>query len=302
MNEEQYYRNLIYLNRERLKINGSKEMFIGRKFIKYIDLLKKMRLIRLVRELCHDIYAFFFKDVKKHSIIDFSVGAVQDFPEKVIVYTCIFGPYDNVMEPLCVDPNCEYYIFTDQNISPNSIWRKADISLIPNSCDTNAKKNRYVKMFPHKFFNCKYSIYLDGNLQIVGYPSKLVQNRLNECATGIAMHLAPRENCIYEEAANVCHVGKITYQEKNNVLKMYKDINMPRHFGMCECNVIVRDHYNYNMIKIMEKWWNHYCNGVKRDQLYFTYTLFELGFKFNDLLTFGASVNDNEHFLRKEHV
>lgn len=83
---------------------------------------------------------------------------------------------------------------------------------------------------------------------------------------------------------------------------MYKDNSMPRHFGMCECNVIVRNHNNINMKKIMEKWWENYFKGVKRDQLYFTYTLFTLGFAFSDLNTFGASVNDNIHFLRKEHI
>ena len=57
---------------------------------------------------------FFRKDVSKNKIIDFSKDAVKSFPEKVVVYTCIYGQYDRILEPLCVDKNCEYYIFTDQ--------------------------------------------------------------------------------------------------------------------------------------------------------------------------------------------
>lgn len=302
MNKDQYYENLIYLNAERLRINKSKELFIGKKVKKYVDLLKRFRLMRIVKELCHDTYAFFCKDVSMNRIIDFEKDAVNTFEKKVIVYTSIYGPYDTVLEPLCVDPDCEYYIFTDQEVPADSIWKKADNSLIPDECDSLAMKNRYVKMFPYKVFNCKYSIYLDGNLQLVGHPSQLVQKKLAQCKTGISMHLAPRENCIYEEVRNVCHIGKITPEQRDTVLKMYRQNNMPRHFGMCECNVIVRDHDNANMKVIMEDWWQNYCNGVKRDQLYFAYTVFKHGFAFSDVLNFGASVNDNIHFLRKEHL
>ena len=301
MNEKQYYKNLIYLNAERIKTNKSKELFIGKKVEKYIKLVTNLQIIRIMKELVHDIYAFFFKNVSKNQIMDFSVNAIEKFPEKVIVYTSIYGSYDTVSEPLSVDPNCEYYIFTDQEIPKGSLWIKADDSFIPESCNTPAKKNRYVKMFPFKAFNCIYSIYLDGNLQIVGHPSQLVQKQIDINKTGIAMHLAPRENCIYEEAANLCHVGKITHSEKTKVIKMYKRDQMPRHYGMCECNVIVRNHKNNRMKEIMEKWWDYYVNGVKRDQLYFTYILYKMGYKFEDIMTFGASVNDNIHFLRKDH-
>lgn len=300
--EEEYYENLIYLNSERIKIRSSKEQFIGTKITKYILLIKKLRVMKVFKELGHDIYAFFFKNVSSNHIINFSQNAIKDFNQKVIVYTSIYGSYDRVLEPLCIDKNCEYYIFTDQEIAKDSIWNKADNSLIPDYCDTPAKKNRYVKMFPYKVFNSKYSIYLDGNLQIVGHPSQLIQKGLDGCKTGISMHLAPRENCIYEEADNVCHVGKITNKEKNEVKRLYKENGMPHHFGMCECNVIVRDHENRNMIKIMEDWWDNYLHGVKRDQLYFTYTVFKNGFEFSDILNFGASVNNNVHFLRKEHI
>ena len=302
MSDKEYYENLLYLNSERIKVSTGKERFVGVKVLKYFSLIKRLRFVRIFKELNHDIYAFLKKDVSNNHIIDFSQNAVSVFQQKVVVYTSIFGGYDKILEPLCVDENCEYYIFTDQNVPETSIWKKVDASLIPDYCDTPAKKNRYVKMFPHKLFDCLYSIYIDGNLQLVGHPSQLIQKKLNECKTGIGMHLAPRENCIYEEAKNVCHVGKISKSEKKQVLTLYKNSKMPRHFGMCECNVIVRNHNNVNMKQLMEKWWKYYLEGVKRDQLYFTYTVYTSGFKFTDINTFGASVNNNVHFFRTEHA
>ena len=298
---EQDYENLIYLNRERIRIKNSKEYFLGKKLLKYLKLLKNFQLIMLFKELCHDVYAFLNKDTSNNVIVDFNLTAKRKFEKKIVVYTCIYGKYDEILEPLCVDNNCEYYIFTDSEIKEGSIWKKGNESLFPPECNTAAKRNRYIKMFPYKFFDCEYSIYLDGNLQLVGYPSLLIQKNIDGCKTGIAMHLAPRENCIYEEARTVCLVGKINKKERNQVLLMYKENNMPRHFGMFECNVIVRNHNNENLKTIMEYWWQQYSHGVKRDQLYFTFSLYKLGFCFEDVINFGASVNDNELFIRHEH-
>ena len=152
MADNDNYETLLYLNNERIAVKNSREQFIGNKVSKYLRLLKGVHLIKIIKELIHDTYAFFRKDVSKNKIIDFSKDAVKSFPEKVVVYTCIYGQYDRILEPLCVDKNCEYYIFTDQIIPTDSVWKKADDSSIPDYCDSFAKKNRYFKMFPHKFF------------------------------------------------------------------------------------------------------------------------------------------------------
>ena len=301
MENRDYEKELLYLNRKRLEIANSEEFFWGKKLIKYRKYLLSFKFLDLIKDFRHDIYAFFNKNVSNHKIINFSDNAMNSFRKKVVVYTCIYGNYDKILEPLSIDKNCDYYIFTDQEIPSNSTWMRIDDSLIPKECDTPAKKNRYVKMFPYKFFDCDYSIYIDGNLQSIGYPSLLVQKNIKSSETGIEMHLAPRENCIYEEAKTVYHVGKINKNEMHKVLAMYKKNKMPKHYGMFECNVIVRDHNNPNCKKIMENWWTLYSKGVKRDQLYFTYVLFKLGYKFSDVVNFGASVNHNILFLRTNH-
>ncbi|WP_026835438.1 glycosyltransferase domain-containing protein [Eubacterium xylanophilum] len=302
MDEKNYLDNLLYLNNERIKTVSSREYFCGKKFVKYYNLFKKIRIINVIRELGHDTYAFFKKDNSDRKLIDLENGRITNICKKIVVYTCIYGNYDRILEPLFVDPNCDYYIFTDQPLDKGSIWKKVDDSVIPKECTTPELKNRYVKMFPEKFFSCDYSIYIDGNLQVVGATSVLVQKELLKCRTGISMHLSPRENCIYDEAYSVCHLGKISKKERNKVLSFYKKNKMPKKFGMFECNVIVRDHKNANVEIIMDSWWENYRDGIKRDQLYFTYVLYSLGYNFGDVVSFGASVNHNPIFLRKEHM
>ena len=302
MDDKDYEKNLLYLNKERIDILSSREFFCGKKVIKYVKLLRHFKLTKVAKELAYDTYAFFNKKNSDRKLIDLENGKLKRIPGKVVIYTCIYGRYDTILEPLYIDSNCEYYIFTDQDIPAESIWKKADDSMIPKDCNTPALKNRFVKMFPEKFFSCVYSIYIDGNLQIVGSPIFLIQEGITSCKTGIALHLSPRENCIYEEARSVFRLGKITKPEYKEILKLYTDNKMPKKYGMFECNVIVRDHGNPDMEIIMEKWWTCYKNGIKRDQLYFTYVLFMLGYSFEDVVNFGASVNHNPVFIRKKHT
>ena len=44
--------------------------------------------------------------------------------KKIAVYTCIVGDYDELLEPVYVNPNIEYFAFTDQVVKSDSIWKK----------------------------------------------------------------------------------------------------------------------------------------------------------------------------------
>lgn len=299
MEKNVYEKNIQYLNNERLKLANSKELFWGKKLCKYLALAKNLKFGTVFKELSHDVYAFYNKKIN-YSIIDFETD-YKRLTDKVTIYTSIYGDYDDILQPLTVDENCDYFIFTNKELPGDSIWKRADDSNIPSYCNTPTLKNRYVKMFPHKFFNSEYSIYIDGNIQPIGKVSRLIQNGLDQSPTGIAMHRHPRENCVYEEARTVQHKGKISKADMKKAISDLKKSGMPKHFGMFECNVIARKHSNLVCKEIMEDWMKYYLDGVKRDQLYFTYVLYSMGYKYEDVFNFGAPVNQNPIFFRKEH-
>ena len=182
----------------------------------------------------------------------------------------------------------------------NSIWNKVEFDMFPRNVNTNFLRNRYVKMLPHKVLpDYEYSVYVDGNLQITSEISLLFKNFSSP--TGIAMHKHPSNNGIYEEVMYNKRLGKITSDEANYLRKLYKKYNMPDQFGMFECNVICRCSNNQCCVAIMDKWWNEVYNGVKRDQLYFTFVLFLLGYKFQDVALIGNNINANPMFIRYQH-
>ncbi len=298
MNLEEYEAAIEYLGNEINSIRNSREYIFGKKLVKYAKYLKRGRFLEIIDSLFHDIGGI--PKRKNQRIIDFNKEKkVND--GKITIYTSIYGEYDEILNPLVIEPDCEYVLFTDKDIPEDTVWKKGDESQIPLYCDTPVLKNRYVKMHPHKLFNTNYSLYIDGNLQIVGHASYLLLKEINENKTGIAMHRHPRDFCVYQEAYGARYWKKISWKQYFQIVRFLKRNKMPRNYGMYECNVIARNHNRQECIDIMEQWWNLFRKGIKRDQLYFTFVLYKLGYVYSDVANYGASVNMNPFFIRREH-
>lgn len=221
--------------------------------------------------------------------------------ERIAVYTVIFGHYDEVLEPYCAPDNIDYYIITDQNINlENSKWKKLDIKKYEKilSGMTNAEKNRFFKMMPCRVFaDYNYSIYVDGNIQIIADVTTFI-SKIGE--PGIAAHWHSSRDCIYNEIEAVLQAKK----EKKDILVKHKkhliEEDFPTHFGLVECNVLVRKHSEV-CNKMMEEWWQEFNNYSKRDQLSFPFVIFKNGFTVDQVTTLGVNVFKNPSIRVKIH-
>lgn len=292
-------KNYYELNKRALNFRNSKEFFIGDRIVRYLKLLKELHFILFIKLLLEDSWRVILKKKTPPSIQELNFSE-EYHGKKIAVYTSVYGNYDKILEPLYKDPKCDYYIFTDQNIDTYSTWKKVEFENFPDEINSNFLKNRYVKILPHKVFpDYEYTVYVDGNLQITSEISLLFKKF--DSPTGIAMHKHPSNSGIYEELMYNKRLGKITDDEEISLKKLYRDNHMPAHYGMFECNVICRNSSNSNCIKIMDRWWDEVFKGVKRDQLYFTYVLFLLGYEFKDIELIGNNINANPMFIRYQH-
>lgn len=216
--------------------------------------------------------------------------------EKIVVYTVIFGKYDYILEPYCKPNNIEYYIITDQEIDlRKSSWKKMDISKFESILKNmnNTEKNRFFKMKPHLIFpQYKYSVYVDGNIQIVTDMTEYIY-RIGEC--GLAAHMHSMRDCVYEESNAIIFAKKDTKENIDNHIKHLKEKGFPKHYGMLECNVLVRQH-NEICCELMNMWWDEFCNYCKRDQISLPYVLYNKGINVDDVGTLGNNVFDNPSF------
>ena len=224
---------------------------------------------------------------------------------KTAIYMALFGKYDKVLEPILVSEKCDYYIFTDQNIDKDSIWKKVDLSNEQNNYIkkmSNIEKNRFFKMLGYQYFSdYEFSVYIDSNLEIYGELSEF--DVYVNTKTGIAMYNHSARECIYDEAQACIIMGKARKKDVKVQMRKYYDRGMPKDYGMCECNVIVRQTSNMICRKLMKEWWIEFNKSiVKRDQIVFPYILWKNGISINDIGCLGESVDRYGKFRKKMHL
>ena len=130
---------------------------------------------------------------------------------KDVVYTAVFNDYDVLIEPDYEPGGIEFICFTDDPKKASGAWKPVvvdDCGLSPTLI------NRKYKILPHKYLSdYRYSIYLDGNIQITGDISNLFDCHLHSENIAVADH--PRRGCIYREA-EVCIEKGLVDEETTN--------------------------------------------------------------------------------------
>ncbi len=189
---------------------------------------------------------------------------------KIIVYTAILNNYDDLKDPRIISPNCDYVCFTDNPKLKSKIWT---IKKIPFDDKLDPTRiNRKIKIMPHLFFpNYKYSIYIDGNIDIIGDLEKIIYKYFILRKNIYVTLKHPKRSCIYSETKICINKKKDDYKNINNQIKKYKKLKFPKNLGLTENGMIVREHNKPLVIKTMEDWWQEIINYSKRDQLSFSF-------------------------------
>lgn len=219
---------------------------------------------------------------------------------KFAIYTVSTGKYDDIKEPIFIDKNIDYFVFTEQNIKSDSIWKKKEIpEKIKNL--PSLDQARYIKTHPHEFFEeYDYSIFIDGNIRITCDIKPLLYTMVDEKKV-IAIHKHQVRTCIYDEAKAIYAAGKATRKMLMAQTEKYKKDGFPTNFGLFETNIVIRKHNDLECKKIMEDWWNEMSIWTKRDQLSFTYSLWKNDKTADYILSLGNNSRRNPFFIVDSH-
>lgn len=306
--DEEWYINLMKEKAELvLKIHALESNALYRKLYKINLILKKgvwgerEKIGRVIKNYIYKIkLKQKIKHFKKH---DDTLSPPNYFSDhRVAVYTCIFGKYDHIYEPLCFPDNIDYYIITDLELPTTTRWKKIQLNSFENILNgmTNVEKNRWFKMHPHLVFKeYKYSIYIDGNIVPVTDFTEFI-NRIGY--PGVAMYWHGANDCVYQEALyNKYLVRKISNRDLDKHIEYLKTEGMPKDYGMTTCNVIARDHDNKICLDLMNNWWNEFCNHCKRDQISFPYVVWQNRILMKDIAKLGNDVWNSSALLIMDH-
>lgn len=211
----------------------------------------------------------------------------------VIVASAIFGNYDIIQQPRDISKiarkNIPFYMFIDEETEvymKNSsvldstkrvgLWR---IIVVHNIPYTDARRNGKVpKLLLHRLFpNVRYSVWIDGKLQLVADPYQILERFLWRQNATFAISRHYRRFDVFEEAEANKAAGKydnatIDYQidfYKKEGLTQYSELKLPITSDVPEGCVIIREHIPItNLFTCL--WFNEVDRFTSRDQLSFS--------------------------------
>ena len=185
-----------------------------------------------------------------------------------VIYTCLTGTYDSLLQPLSISEEFDYICFSDSlPAGQDGVWQ---IRPIPFPSKDKVLLSRFPKMQPHLVLpEYEYSVYMDANIEIL---SSSFYDSLNaRIKAGDLISQVPHtyRKCVYQELYACWHHNMISLW--SNVLLRHNlhRMGMPEDFGLMENNLILRNHNSPFVQEISNLWWKAFKSGLaKRDQLY----------------------------------
>ena len=176
-------------------------------------------------------------------------GIIPKEYRKVVVYSCLIGDYDEV-STFQKQKGYDYILFTDLKIN-NTNWT---VFPIPDEVlklnVNNIKKQRYMKIHPHKFFrNYDLSLYIDANYVIKGDLDDYLINTLNPIDHIYIPHLQFGKGI--KKAIETAIEKKLDNQNLlKEVMDRYNKLNILERSGIVNAGLIIRKHHTKDCIKL----------------------------------------------------
>ncbi len=214
---------------------------------------------------------------------------------KLVVYTAIFGDYDDLIDPKEKFDGCDFICFTDQTTIKSDIW---DVIFVKECDFLPNMMNRKYKILPHLFLsNYDQSLYVDANIIFLKNPLDLINQYLGNYDFILPKHFS--RNCLYDEAKECVISGKSNFLKTTNQIEFYRYKGFPKNFGLGENNFLFRKHNSENIIKIMNEWWQELLTHTQRDQLSLSYIIWKNSI--DNLYMFEFPINMNNFYVKVNH-
>jgi len=186
------------------------------------------------------------------------------FMKDIVVYSCITGKIDS----LKINQkwgDADWVLFTDQPFAGGKWQVRPAVNLF-----TNPRRNaRLHKTESHRFFpDYKYSIWLDGSMELLKSPEWFVKNYLYNEDLAALTH--PDRDCVYEEAEMCKQLDLDDPVIIDKQMARYKENDLQKHNGLAETKIVLRKHSG-RVMNFNDMWTLEIINNSLRDQLSFNY-------------------------------
>ncbi|CAK2713441.1 putative DUF616 domain-containing protein [Vibrio crassostreae] len=186
--------------------------------------------------------------------------------KKSVVYTVVTDGYDSVKPIAKPNDNVDYFLVSNKSIPEVAGWKV----IVINSRLKHTKFNRKFKINPDLLFpNYKESLYIDGNIEIIGEVEDFMLSIPNDVLMALFDH--PVHLTAKQEFDAIIRMGYGSEKEAIEQFKEYESFYSAQK-QFYECNIIYRKHNEIEVIAAMRTWWSEFLSGIPRDQLSMHYS------------------------------
>ena len=213
---------------------------------------------------------------------------------RICVYTCITGDYDDLHDVEVTDKDVDFICFTNNKNIKSDTWK---IIYVDNDGLNDKDLSRKIKMLGEDSINKKYDILLWQDASVIWNtkPSMFVKKYLHK---SFAAFKHSYRDCAYSECSMIIRARKETKANVEKTIKFLKSEKFPEHYGLCEMTVFIRKTKDEKVNKTMDLWFQTYMKYSKRDQLSIMYSIWKNKLDF-DLI--DSNVWNNEYFRCVSH-
>jgi GT2 family glycosyltransferase len=218
---------------------------------------------------------------------------------RIVLYTAIFGEYDNLLLPERIDPDVDYVCFTDRPRNDYGVWQ---MLAAPYYHPDPTRIARWVKTHPHELFpDHDVAIWLDANIILKGDIHRYIELVASKGAhLGLIDH--PHRTCFYDEAEACKRLNKDTAKLIDRQVEQYRCAGLPLKQPLFETGFMVVPLRKRDTADALHLWWRQIERYSRRDQLGLAWVNYRCpDLDIVSLLPQGASVRDHEDFWYFRH-
>jgi GT2 family glycosyltransferase len=212
---------------------------------------------------------------------------------RIVVYTALFGDYDELLPVETPDSNADYVCFSDMERETCGVWK---IVPSPFYHPDPVRMARYVKLHPFDLFpDYEWAMWVDGNLSFKESVSDCVRSVE---ATGSQVAMIPHKyrDCVYGEALECLRCGKGFAGDVVRQVLTYLSEGIPGHGGMYETNCMIMNLKNSDLEDSFSLWWQQVERYSCRDQIALGHVLHARSLRIFNLLPRGISACESPCF------
>lgn len=213
-----------------------------------------------------------------------------------VIYTCLLGDKE-LHQPEEVCGGMDYLCFTDNKEKwgrQEGVWQYRPIDNTDNLHE-NLIESRYMLLVNEVLPEYDYSIWVAPEMKIVGDVQRFC--KVYEDGNSLITFSNSKDDCIYEDIS-VAHMQlddmNITIRKK---MFQYEKEGYPKHYGLIDSRVLVRNHHDEKLCSVMKEWWEGVQNCYSFMANMFNYVAWKQQFPFSlcDLFIYN-----NPYFVNAE--